>query len=93
MGMSTHIEFFKPPDEKWQQMKAVWDACEKAGIDPPDEVDDFFDGEAPNDAGVKVDAEEDEAVEELEEDGTSGFKVDITKLPKDVRFIIFYNAW
>lgn len=93
MGMSTHIEFFKPPDEKWKQMKAVWDACEKAGIDPPEEVDDFFEGEAPNEAGVSVDAEDSEAVEEVDDGDSRGFKVDVTKLPKDVRFIIFTNSW
>jgi hypothetical protein len=47
MGMSTHVVGFKPPDEKWRKMKAVWDACEAAGTDPPAAVSKFFEGDVP----------------------------------------------
>jgi len=33
-------------------MKAVYDACEKAEVDPPDEVINFFNGEEPDSRGV-----------------------------------------
>lgn len=91
--MGTYVVFFKPPDEKWEQMKAVWDACEKAGIDPPDEVTDFFDGEPPDEEGVRSNGEEHESVEEWNDAHSSGYKVNVTKLPKDVRYIIFKNSW
>ena len=53
MSMSTYVIGFQSPDEKWQRMKAVWDACEKADIEVPQEVRDFFDGE-PDEKGVTV---------------------------------------
>lgn len=54
MGMSTHVVGFIPPDEKWQKMKAVWDACRAAGVEVPEDVCDFFEGGEPDPAGVEV---------------------------------------
>ena len=58
MGMNTHISGFKPPDEKWKKMKAVMDACLRAGIPCPEEVRDFFGPEEPDKAGVLVPQEQ-----------------------------------
>jgi hypothetical protein len=55
MSMSTHVTGIRPPDEKFKKMLAVWQACEAAGIEVPDEVDDFFNGEKPDPKGVQVD--------------------------------------
>ncbi len=52
MSMSTHIVGFRPPNEKWKQMKAVYDACVKAEIDAPSEVRKFFNDEPPDPEGV-----------------------------------------
>lgn len=93
MSMSTSVVGFRPPDEKWRKMKAVWDACVIADTDTPDEVDDFFGGQYPDEQGVIVDIEETEAVKEWCDDSSSGFEVDITKLPKDVKIIRFFNSW
>ena len=35
MSMSTHVVGFHPPDEKWKEMKAAWDACMAANVNPP----------------------------------------------------------
>ena len=96
MGMSTHVVGIKPPDAEWRRMKKVWDACKEAGISAPGEVYEFFEGEAPDDVGVLVDEDKlGKAVEEYNSDSdpSSGFEVDLTKLPKDVKKIRFYNAW
>lgn len=53
MSMSTHIVGFVPPDNKWRQMKVIYDACNEAGITVPEEVDDYFEGEAPDEAGME----------------------------------------
>jgi hypothetical protein len=45
MSMSMHVIGFVPPDGTWAQMKAIWDACQAAGVSLPDEVEDFFGGE------------------------------------------------
>ena len=93
MGMSTHVVGFRPPDEKFQKMKAVWEACEKAGVRPPREVDDFFKGERPDENGVVVPIERSICVREYKSDSEEGFEVDVTKLPPDVKIVRFYNAW
>jgi hypothetical protein len=91
MGMSTSITGIKPADEKWTQMKAIWDACELANIDVPNEVGNFFDWEEPSELGVKVALKENHGVVELP--GESGYQVDLKMLPKDIRYLKFENSW
>lgn len=93
MGMSTHVYGIKPPDAKWKKMKAAYEACQAAGIDPPEELDDFFGGEAPDEAGVLVDLVESKIATEWEGEMDSGYQVDIKKLPKDVTVIRFINSF
>lgn len=92
MGMSTHVIGFKPADEKWHQMKAIWDNCKAAGISIPDQVEKFFEYETPDDNGVQVELE-DVAATEWSNEWAVGYEVDVTKLPKDVTVIRFYNSW
>jgi len=89
MSMSTHVIGFKPPDEKWNKMKAIYDACEVAGVPIPSEVDDFFDGEGPDPAGVEVKL----TPREWQDDMRQGYEIDIDSLPKGVKTIRFYNSW
>lgn len=91
MSMSTHVVGFRPPDEKWRKMKAVYDSCQSAGIDIPDEVDEYFNGETPDEAGVEV--EIDSILEEWGDDSRQGYQIDIAKLPKNVKILRFYNSW
>ena len=91
--MSTHIVGVQPADEKWSEMKAVYDACTKAGIEVPDDVWMFFNENPPDDAGVIVDIEGTEAVSGYYADPNQGFEVDIRKLPKDICIVRFYNSY
>lgn len=98
--MSGHmrLEAIKPPDAKWKKMKAAWDACEAAGVEPPDDVLEFFDHEEPNEHGVVMDLLDfdepgHESVSEVEEDMTDGYYVDLTKLPKDVTMLRFTMSY
>jgi hypothetical protein len=98
MGMSTHVQGFKPPDEKWEKMRAVWLACEAAGVGFPEPVAKFFDGEPPDPAGVEVEESElrkSGAVTDWNDGriGAEGFEVDVRKLPADVTVLRFYNSW
>ena len=93
MSATLVISAVKPPDEIWKKHKAVWDACIAAGVSVPPEIDAFFEGESPNPAGVEVflsfvnhDSEH-EAVTEAEDKWGYTKLVDITKLPKDTRYI------
>ena len=93
MGMSTHIIGIKPPDEKWRKMKAIYDACIKGEVGIPQEVEDFFDGEPPDEKGVVIDLEEDQCCSAYSADMQDGFEIDAEKLPDDVKIIRFYNSY
>ncbi len=98
MSMSTTVVGFKPPDDTWQRMKSVWDACKKAGIDIPELVDAYFCGEAPDPAGVEVSQQElieRGAIRAWEDNklNAEGCEIDVSKIPADVKIIRFYNSW
>ena len=89
MSMSTHVIGFAPPDDEWKKMKAVWDACDNAGLPIPRKVEEFFGGDPPDDAGVEVKL----MVEEWRDEGREGYEVNLDKVPKHVKRIRFYNTW
>lgn len=94
MSMSTFVFGFHPPDETWRQMKEIWDACKKAGVEPPDRVLEFFDFEEPDDAGVQVNlTERPMAVRKFQNDHQEGYDVDLQELPPDVTVVRFVNSW
>lgn len=93
MGMRTSVVAIRPPDEKWLQMKAVYDACLSADIEVPDEVWEFFNHERPDNAGVLMEIEEHECVSAYNGTSSAGFEVEIAKLPKDIKIIRFFNSW
>jgi hypothetical protein len=93
MSMSTHVVGFKPPDDKWKKMKAIYDACKAAQVNPPEEVEDFFSNGSPDDRGVEVSIEKLPCTKKYNSDSEDGFEIDIKKLPPDVTVIRFYNSW
>lgn len=96
MGMSTHVMGFRPPDDRWQAMKDVWEACEQAGIKMPTEVTTFFGGTnrgRPDDSGVEVDLGPEQGVTEYRGDMEEGYEIDVRKLPTDLHIIRVYNSW
>jgi len=100
MGMSTHVEGFKPADEKWRQMKALFDNCIALKISVPKEVMAFFEGDEPSadDPGVKVNQKSlvaAGAVREWFDDkhACAGFEIDVKKIPADVAVIRVFNSW
>ena len=89
MGMTSIVYGIKPPNERWKRMKAIWEACDEADIPIPDEVDEYFDCGAPDEKGVIVEIPS----EKYSEEASSGFEIDLDKLPKDVKRIRFLNSW
>jgi len=96
---SMYITGIKPPDEKWMKMKAIYDSCNDAGVEAPEEVMDFFADEAPDSKGVLVplatqyDGDLDEHHECVEKwdapEMTYGMELDLSKLPKDIKVLRF----
>lgn len=93
MGMSTHVIGFRPPDERWHQMKSAYDALKKAGLEIPDEIGRFFDWESPDPSGQEVKLKKGDHYSEWNEDSRSGYEIDIRKLPPETHIIRVYNAW
>jgi hypothetical protein len=94
--MSTHVIGFRPPDERWLQMKKIWESCINAGIDPPAEVESFFgeDG-GPDPAGVVIDLDNTGCITEYSDADLcqDGIEIDVRKLPKDIYILRFINSY
>jgi len=93
MGMSSRVEGIKAPGERWAEMKRVWDTCMAARVDPPKAVWDYFDGKTPDPAGVIINLVRDDAVKVYTDDNSSGFVVELSRLPKDLTHLRFLNSW
>ena len=95
MSMSTHVVGFRPPDEEWKKMRAVWDACNRADITVPAAVLDFFNFTSPDDSGVEVELGKYKCITEYHppESPRQGYEVDVRKLPPDIVMIRFYNSY
>ena len=96
MSMSTHVVGFKPPDYKWKAMKEAYEACKKAGIAVPEEVQKFFNYTAPDPAGVTIPEGELQkcgAIREWSEDMKDGYEIFVAKLPADVQVVRVYNSY
>lgn len=93
MSMSTHVVGFRTADEKWEHMKAIWVACRKVGVPPPDAVLNFFHHEFPDKPGCEVSLGD--ALKSWEDKcgDKDGYEVDVTKLPHDVNTLRFYNSY
>jgi hypothetical protein len=89
MGMDTNIIGIKPPDEKWQKMKDIWEKCAELKVTIPQQVEDFFDGETPDPAGVLVDIPH----SAYSGKDAEGLEVEVAEIPKDVKILRFYNSF
>lgn len=91
MSMSTYVQGIRLPDERWKQMKAVWEASEAAGIQVPEEVRRFFNWERPDSKGIVMDI--DDAASAWQRDMQEGIDVDLSKLPPNITHIRLINSW
>lgn len=92
MSTSMHVEGIREPDDRWRQMKAVYDACAAASVDPPADVVEFFDGEAPDEAGIKVSLDwgDHRIAREWRTDYQDGLEINVADLPPQITKIRFY---
>jgi hypothetical protein len=98
MGMHSYVVGIKPPDAEFRKMLKAYQACEEAGVPIPKEVDKFFGGERPDEAGVvvRLSPSEKGPVQEWrseEHDTQEGIEVDLRKLSSDIKVIRFINSW
>lgn len=93
MGMSTHIQGIGKPDAKHKKMFDAYEACKAAGIDVPDEVNEYFDWDTPNEMGRTIELRRGDSVTEYKAEMRDGYDVEIAKLPKDITHIRFFNSY
>lgn len=99
MSMSMYVEGIRPGDEKWRQMKAVYDACNAAGVALPPAVSKFFNHSSrPDERGVVLElgtqyGAKHECCTPWSENEREGFEIDVSKLPEDVKILRFYCSW
>lgn len=93
MSMSSRIEGIIPPNEDWQKMKDAFDACEKAGIDPPSEIWEYFEGERPDDAGLVVNLTDAEFVSEYNVDMSNGYEITLSSIDPKIKILRFTNNY
>jgi len=91
MSRTRFIEGIVPPDDDWRYMKAIVDACDKAGIGWPERVNDFFEGEKPDPAGMTIDLKE--YCREWGDMDRDGFEIDVVDIPEKVNTIRVYETW
>lgn len=91
MGMSMFIIGFREPDDEWCKMKAAYDACTSAGVEIPDEIERFFDGEKPDENGIKIDMEP--YAREFRIDSAEGYEIKVEDIPKQIKVLRFYCSW
>lgn len=95
MSIDTEVVGVRDIDGKFAKMLAVKMACDKAGVDYPEEVDDYFDGETGgSEDELRQKMEEIEIkCHESSEDGVNTWTVVLSELPPEVKAIRFKNIY
>ena len=103
MSISTIIVGVRDLRKEFDKMWTVAKACEKAKITFPKEVCDYFiidadqkeldDKSCYEQEKLTFDLKGKPGVKTWSADMEEGFEVDLTKLPKDVKKIRFYNSY
>lgn|SRR5678816_174970 len=87
--VSTHVIGIAPPDENWKRMYDVYTSCRAAGVSLPQEVEDYFAPDGPDESNLLVGL--DAATRPYRDGKKIGYDVDLTKVPEGVTIIRFYN--
>lgn len=89
MGMSMHVQGMEDMDEKGKAMKFIWDKCNELDIEPPDEVQEYFDYEYPEEGKTSVEIPH----KAISTKSRQGYEIELSNLPKEVTHIQFYCMW
>ncbi len=80
-----------PADEKWNKMKGIYDSCVSMNISVPEEVLEFFDYGKPDDKGREIYLTDTEY--EWHDENYSGYEIELSKIPKDIKYIRVYISY
>lgn len=91
MSMSTHVVLLRSPDDPhYKNMLGILRAYEKAKMNPPQEIYDYFGGELNPDYPLEIEFEPTPWQDDF---SRQGFEIDLDDLPEGVKTIRFYNSW
>jgi hypothetical protein len=96
MGMNTSVYGLSDLSEEFEKMLSVKLACDKAGVTYPNELKNFFKYPSENETFLKEQCRKvniSNAVTESGKDSLDAWEVDLSKLPKTVKFIRFENSY
>lgn len=84
--MDFDVVGIRAVDDHWKKMQKVWIACDQVGIDPPEEVEEFFNGRAFDNAEIEV-----ELGDCAQLYGEEGIQVCLKELPKNLTHLRFIS--
>lgn len=97
MGQSYHVVGFVEADEKWKRMKKIVEACQSAGVEPPSEVEEYFDGCYENIKLPGLEINLDDIAKDTEVyDGLGGWIVDLEEVKRknpNIKKIMFQISY
>ena len=92
MSMCSYVHGLKPKTEEYEKKLLVYKICEELNINPPREIEDYFDGEVCEE-GIVTELPK-EAIREYSDECCNDYiEVDLTKIPSDVTKIRFANSY
>jgi len=90
--MSTHVIFLRNrDDEEFKKNAAVLNACNEAGVEPPDKIHKYFQYSYEEDLALEIDGKVHEW--DPQGGGRQGFDVFVSEIPEGTERIRFYNSW
>lgn len=95
MGANLRIQGVVPPDERWNKMRAIYDACKAAGVKSPEAVTEFFgDDEEPDPKGALVQLDgRFHGITEWKSEYADGYEIELASLPKHIKSLRFYISY
>lgn len=84
MSVNVYFRGIKAPTEEYRKKVAAYKALKDAGLDIPEELQEYFDYEEPDESGQTVEIEEAEEGDVMEDGEVT---IDLAKLPPGVTHI------
>jgi antitoxin component HigA of HigAB toxin-antitoxin module len=94
MGMSTSVVFLRSKDnDQYQKMLRVAQTCTEAGVELPEEVDNYFDGEFEYNPEGPLEMNAEKVATEYHAEMQEGYEIKVSDIPDGVDVIRFYNSY
>ena len=92
MGISSHVIFLRSKnDPEFKKKAAVLNACMDAGIEPPEEIMEYFNHSYEEDSALEIEGKV--RIWDPQDGGRQGFEIFVSEIPEGTERIRFYNSW